>query len=112
MQLWQVPPWASAFGGNEPAPCPCPPGYISKGSFEPVDVFQTNNFPGEGMSSSWGHHVCVTGDDSGKVKFWTEFTAKSAFFKIWGSLQNYLLVNTFFIEIIAGQTLPLASIWI
>lgn len=77
----KVPPWAQAHGGNKPAPYPYPASYLPTGSTEPSDVFENNNYPGEGHPSSWGHHVVATGDDDGKVKLfrWPTFGFKQAF---------------------------------
>jgi len=82
----KVPPWAPCHGGNDPSPYPYVSGEIPNDSAEPEDVFKTHNFPGEGQSSSWGHNVCATGDDDGKVKLfrWPAFGFKQAFRSYYG----------------------------
>ena len=77
----KVPPWAPCHGGNRPSPYPYPEGVTPGGSTEPVDQYKTRNFPGEGKSASWGHYVCATGDDFGKIKLfrWPAFGFKQAF---------------------------------
>lgn len=77
----KMPPWAPCHGGNRPSPYPYPEGVMPNGSSEPTDQFKTNNYPGEGKLSSWGHYVCATGDDNGKIKLfrWPAFGFKQAY---------------------------------
>ncbi len=65
---YKVAPWAPCNGGSKPSPYPYPDGMGPLGSADPVDVYKTNNYPGEGKLSSWGHYVSATGDDLGRVK--------------------------------------------
>jgi len=78
---YKVAPWAPCNGGSQPSPYPYPDGVRPLGSADPVDVYKTNNYPGEGKLASWGHYVCATGDDSGKIKLfrWPAFGFKQAF---------------------------------
>jgi WD40 repeat protein len=77
----KVPPWAPCHGGKHPSPYPYPEGVGPNGSARPTDQMKTKNFPGEGDLSSWGHYVCATGDDFGKIKLfrWPAFGFKQAF---------------------------------
>ena len=77
----KVPPWAPCFGGTHPAPYPLPFNFTPNGSVDPVDKHRVKNFPGEGSPTTWGHQVCVTAQDDGKVKLfrWPAFGFKQHF---------------------------------